>query len=108
MRGLVAGSPAPLAGGPRLSIAGHWAGVDNFRASMPAAEPGVAAHAAAACPAASSYHYSTPALPSPPSAELPSLAEQQLLKKHLKLSQEELAIGSLADAQLMRIAARDC
>ncbi|KAI7841481.1 hypothetical protein COHA_004875 [Chlorella ohadii] len=43
-----------------------------------------------------------------PLAELPSLAEQQLLKKHLKLSQEELAIGSLADAQLMRIAARDC
>ncbi|PRW39074.1 EKC KEOPS complex subunit Tprkb [Chlorella sorokiniana] len=43
-----------------------------------------------------------------PLAELPSLAEQQQLKKYLKVSQEELAIGSLADAQLMRIAARDC
>lgn len=44
----------------------------------------------------------------PAPAELPTLADSQLLQKHLKANADELAVGSLADAQLMRIAVRDC
>jgi hypothetical protein len=41
-------------------------------------------------------------------ADLGQLVDQQLLCKYLKVSNEELQIGSLADAVLLRIAARDC
>jgi len=41
-------------------------------------------------------------------AELPTLTDLSLLKKYLKVTPEELSVGSMADAQLMRIAARDC
>ena len=43
-----------------------------------------------------------------PLAELPLLTDQQLLIKHLKVTPEELLVGSLADAMLMRSAGRDC
>lgn len=41
-------------------------------------------------------------------AELAELADKALLKKYLKITPEELTVGGLAEAQLMRIAARDC
>ncbi len=41
-------------------------------------------------------------------AELAQLTDAALLKKYLKVTPEELAVGTLADAQLVRIAARDC
>lgn len=44
----------------------------------------------------------------PPPAELPALLDAALLGKYLKVSKEELEVGSLADALLMRMAARDC
>lgn len=40
--------------------------------------------------------------------ELAELADKALLKKYLKITPEELTVGGLAEAQLMRIAARDC
>ncbi|KAL4440542.1 hypothetical protein ABPG75_003543 [Micractinium tetrahymenae] len=43
-----------------------------------------------------------------PLSELPQLADEGLLKKYLKVTAEELSVGGLAEAQLMRIAARDC
>ncbi|KAL4419297.1 hypothetical protein ABPG77_001629 [Micractinium sp. CCAP 211/92] len=43
-----------------------------------------------------------------PLSELAQLTDAALLKKYLKVTPEELAVGTLADAQLVRIAARDC
>lgn len=41
-------------------------------------------------------------------AELTGLADAALLRKYLKVTAEELEVGGLAEAQLVRIAARDC
>lgn len=59
-------------------------------------------HDAAAQPPRSVRHASRSA------AELPALLDAELLGKYLKVPREELEVGSLADAQLMRMAARDC
>ncbi len=42
-----------------------------------------------------------------PLEELPSLTNTSLLRKYLKILDEELAVGSLEDAIVNRIAARD-
>jgi hypothetical protein len=44
----------------------------------------------------------------PPAAELAGLADQQLLQKYLKVTPEELSVGSMGQAMLNRIAGRDC
>jgi hypothetical protein len=36
------------------------------------------------------------------------LADEQLLKKYLKVTPEELSVGSMGQAMLNRIAGRDC
>eukprot|EP00887_Chlorella_sp_A99_P002245 scaffold10.g2245.t1 len=43
-----------------------------------------------------------------PLAELPGLADSQVLQKYYKVAAPELAVGSLGAAVQMRIAARDC
>lgn len=43
-----------------------------------------------------------------PLSELTGLADAALLRKYLKVTAEELEVGGLAEAQLVRIAARDC
>ena len=41
-------------------------------------------------------------------AELPALADTALLRKYYKIDDSELKIGSIPDAIVTRIAARDC
>lgn len=43
-----------------------------------------------------------------PLSELAALADVALLTKYLKPTREELSVGSMAEAQLMRMSARDC
>jgi hypothetical protein len=39
---------------------------------------------------------------------LAQLTDAELLTKYIRITTEELAVGSMSDAMLMRIAARDC
>lgn len=116
LAGLVQGTPAPLAGARRCRVGRRAAGERGGAAHvlLLAGWPEAAARTRLpSVPRALCYFRTirrpdTATLPLSPCADLPSLADEALLTKYLKVTAHELAVGSLAEAQLGRIAARDC